>query len=84
MRNAGWDFDALRSTLLQPRADGTNPLPNGQPTDPLNYLFGSAHSGGINAVFADGSVTFISYDVDLETFNRLGNRYDGETITQSY
>ena len=45
---------------------------------------GSAHSGGINAVFADGSVSFISYDVDLETFNRLGNRGDGETNSQSY
>jgi len=33
---------------------------------------------------ADGSVTFIAYDVDLETFNRLGNRDDGEPITQNY
>jgi hypothetical protein len=35
-------------------------------------------------VFADGSVTFIKFDVDLETFNRLGNRADGEVITQEY
>ena len=80
----GWDFDAVRSTLIQPRSDSTGPPPNGQPTDPQNYPMGSAHSGGINAVFADGSVSFISYDVDLETFNRLGNRGDGETISQSY
>jgi hypothetical protein len=38
----------------------------------------------VNAMFADGSVTFIKYDVDLETFNRLGNRADGETITGDY
>jgi prepilin-type processing-associated H-X9-DG protein len=43
---------------------------------------GSAHSGGINAVFADNSVTFLTYEIDLETLNRLGNRYDGEVIPQ--
>jgi prepilin-type processing-associated H-X9-DG protein len=80
----GFDFDALRSTLTTPISDGTDPRPNGQPTDPLVYKFGSAHSGGINALFADASVGFISYSVDLETFNRLGNRADGETITAEY
>jgi prepilin-type N-terminal cleavage/methylation domain-containing protein len=76
----GWDFDALRSTLIRPRSDGTDPPPNGQPIDPLNYALGSAHSGGINAVLGDGSVTFLNYDIDLEILNRLGNRADGETI----
>jgi prepilin-type N-terminal cleavage/methylation domain-containing protein/prepilin-type processing-associated H-X9-DG protein len=85
----GWDFDSLRSTLIRPMSDGTDPPPKGapgsgtnstDPTDPLNYPLGSAHSGGINAVLADGSVTFLSYDIDLETLNRLGNRYDGETV----
>jgi prepilin-type N-terminal cleavage/methylation domain-containing protein/prepilin-type processing-associated H-X9-DG protein len=84
----GWDFDCLRSTLLPPRQDGADPATlTGDPaglTDPSCYVFGSAHAGGINAVFADGSVTFITYDVDLETFNRLGNRQDGEIITQSF
>src|SRR5439155_13876077 len=83
----GWDFDCLRTTMLRPRQDGADPpTKTGDPglTDPSSYVFGSAHAGGINAVFADGSVTFISYDVDLETFNRLGNRQDGEIITQSF
>lgn len=42
--------------------------------------FGAAHAAGINVAFADGSVQFINYDVDLETFNRLGHRHDGETV----
>jgi prepilin-type N-terminal cleavage/methylation domain-containing protein/prepilin-type processing-associated H-X9-DG protein len=83
----GWDFDGLRSTMLPPRQDGQDPATKAcDPclTDPSSYAFGSAHAGGINAVFADGSVTFISYDIDLETFNRLGNRQDGEVINQTF
>jgi prepilin-type N-terminal cleavage/methylation domain-containing protein/prepilin-type processing-associated H-X9-DG protein len=80
----GWDFDQVRSTMVQPRADGTDPPAKLDNFDLGNYALGSGHSGGINAVFADGSVTFLNYDIDLETFNRLGHRFDGETITQSY
>jgi prepilin-type N-terminal cleavage/methylation domain-containing protein/prepilin-type processing-associated H-X9-DG protein len=36
--------------------------------------FGSAHASGINAVFADGSVHSINYDVDPFIFNALGTR----------
>ena len=71
--------------MIQPRSDGEGaPQGANNPNQPSNYHFGSAHSGGINAVFGDGSVGFITYSVDLETFNRLGNRLDGETITQDY
>ena len=79
----GWDFDALRSTLIRPRSDSQDPPPGGTPEDPDNYPFGSAHSGGINAVMADGSVQFISFEIDLENFNRYGNRFDNETITEN-
>jgi prepilin-type processing-associated H-X9-DG protein len=82
----GWDFDTLRSTLIAPRPDSQTPFPpvNDTDTDVLQYPMGAAHPGGMNVVFGDGSVSSISYDVDLETFNRLGNRADGETISQSY
>lgn len=43
----------------------------------------SWHPGGINFVFADGSVHFISYDIDLLTYQNLGDRYDGYTINSS-
>ncbi len=80
----GWDFDALRSTLVPPRSDSTGETPSNDPTEVANYFLGSAHPGGFNAVFADGSVRGLNYDIDLETLNRLGNRSDGETITQDY
>ena len=80
----GWDFDALRSTLIKPRPDSTDPEPNdGNPNDPGNYPLGSAHAGGVNALFGDASVQFISYEVDLENLNRMANRLDGETVTES-
>jgi prepilin-type N-terminal cleavage/methylation domain-containing protein/prepilin-type processing-associated H-X9-DG protein len=79
----GWNYDPLRSTLIKPRQDSQDPPPDGSNfEDPGNYPFGSAHASGFNAVFADGSVTFISYDVDLENFNRLANRLDGEVINE--
>jgi prepilin-type processing-associated H-X9-DG protein len=36
--------------------------------------FGSPHTSGINAAFADGSVHSISFDVDVLVFNSLGTR----------
>jgi prepilin-type N-terminal cleavage/methylation domain-containing protein/prepilin-type processing-associated H-X9-DG protein len=79
----GWDYDPLRSTMFPLEPDGE---PKTQPPpifDPIHFQFGSAHSGGINAAFADGSVTFISYDINRENFNRMGHRYDGEVITEN-
>jgi prepilin-type processing-associated H-X9-DG protein len=54
-----------------------DPTPS-EHTNVGNYHFGSAHAAGINAAFADGSVTLINYDVDRETMNRLAHRSDGE------
>jgi prepilin-type processing-associated H-X9-DG protein len=45
--------------------------------------FGSPHPGGINAVYADGSVHSISYDVNVEVFNALGSRNGDETFASS-
>jgi prepilin-type processing-associated H-X9-DG protein len=67
----GWDYDSLRLASCIPYTD------SGGSSDFRNSP-GSAHSGGINTGFADGSVRTISYDVDPETFNRLAHRRDGE------
>ena len=42
--------------------------------------FGSAHPGGCNMVFCDGSVRTISYGVSETVHQHLGNRKDGEVI----
>ena len=44
--------------------------------------FGSAHSSGLNIALCDSSVRFISYDIDLLTFQKLGNRLDGLVLDE--
>ena len=77
----GWDFDQIRSTLIQPRPDGTGPPVTLGDSDPGNFPLGSAHPSVFNVVFADGSVSSLNFDIDLETLNRLGNRSDGEAVS---
>jgi prepilin-type processing-associated H-X9-DG protein len=43
-------------------------------------FFGSYHPGGANFVLTDGSVRFISSNVNVVTFNYLGTRSGGEVI----
>jgi prepilin-type processing-associated H-X9-DG protein len=41
---------------------------------------GSAHAGGINALFGDAHVQNVPYDIDRVTFWRLGGRDDGVVV----
>jgi prepilin-type N-terminal cleavage/methylation domain-containing protein/prepilin-type processing-associated H-X9-DG protein len=75
----GFDSNTVRTTSQPPAPDFNNASlpPNGQ------YLFGSSHTGGFNAVFADGSVHFIPYSINATVFSYLGNRSDGQVIDGS-
>jgi prepilin-type N-terminal cleavage/methylation domain-containing protein/prepilin-type processing-associated H-X9-DG protein len=42
----------------------------------------SYHSGGVNAMFMDGAVRFISNSIDRDTWRALGTRNGGEPIGQ--
>jgi prepilin-type processing-associated H-X9-DG protein len=73
----GWDPDVLRFTICQVMQD--REIAGGTDEVRLSgFRFGSAHSSGMNAGFADASVQFLSYDIDQEVFNRMGNRIDDE------
>ena len=88
----GWDPDIMRSTGFQPMSD-TDPLCfstagqycgfNGTGGQTDVWQFGSAHTSGINAVFGDGSVHYIRFEVDVVLFNALGGRADDLTVDQS-
>ena len=74
----GWDPDTLRSTICQMVPD--NDLGPRTGDRGPGFQFGSAHPGGINAGYADGSVHFLQYNTDIELLNRLAHRTDGEVI----
>jgi prepilin-type N-terminal cleavage/methylation domain-containing protein/prepilin-type processing-associated H-X9-DG protein len=85
----GFDPDTMRLTGVPPLSDSdgfcfaanTDQFCTGNGVEVL--FFGSAHSTGINAVFADGSVHQISYDIDRFLFNALGTRNGEEQIDSS-
>ncbi|MAT68248.1 MAG: hypothetical protein CMJ58_01865 [Planctomycetaceae bacterium] len=84
----GWDPDVMRCSCIQPLNDSSfNPPFTGVAGDPPGkdnvwetLVMGSAHPSGMNAVFADGSVHSVSYDVDVFVFNSLGTRNGGEVV----
>jgi prepilin-type processing-associated H-X9-DG protein len=48
------------------------------PTSPLQrHAFGSAHNGGFNMAMCDGSVDFVSLDIDPDVHVVNGGRNDG-------
>ena len=63
-------FDTLASGLPRPRPDDGS----------LGGGFGSSHTGGMNALFADGHVQLISYDIDTAVFQALCNLHDTNDI----
>ena len=69
----GWDEDSVRFTTSPPKADYSDTSSGAQ-------VFGSSHSGGLNAVFVDGSGRFIGYSINAAIFSYLGNKADGQVI----
>lgn len=46
----------------------------------LSWGFRSAHTGGAHFLLGDGSVRFISENLDYNTYQRLGGRSDGKVV----
>lgn len=79
----GFDRDNSRSTnrLHPPLRDidiESAWLPEGDSNRVITWNFGSAHQTSLNMVLCDGSVTHLSYDVDIEVFIANGSRNSGE------
>jgi len=74
--------DALGVTGLAPNSkdayNGSGALTHNR----VRGQFSSLHAGGVQFVLADGSVRFISENLSNTTYNRLGNRKDGNVVGQ--
>lgn len=65
----------------------TGTVAEGQlPNNGLGYIddFSSWHPGGINCLFADGSVHFIANTIDIYTWVALGTRAGGEIVGDDF
>jgi prepilin-type processing-associated H-X9-DG protein len=71
----GWDPDIVRYTGYQPGRDINDDEPGA--VNELGFHFGSAHATGFNVVYTDGHASTLDYNIDLVTFNALGDRRDG-------
>ena len=93
--NAGWDECVIR-WHFPPKAD-TDPTnfafingtyPNATPSNTSGNnmwrrYFGSAHTGGLNAVFGDGSVKFVRFSVDPISWMYANVIDDGQVLDAS-
>jgi prepilin-type N-terminal cleavage/methylation domain-containing protein len=52
----------------------------GDNTNVVNHAARSLHTGGVQSVFCDGSVRFVSENVNLTTWQNLGDIRDGNLI----
>ncbi|WP_298864758.1 DUF1559 domain-containing protein [uncultured Gimesia sp.] len=70
----------------QPLPDEEADDKNQNPVDPLLKVggFGSYHVGGAQFGLGDGSVRFLSENIDAALFEQLGNRADGKLIMQEF
>jgi hypothetical protein len=87
----GWDPDSVRYTGVPPISDNDQGVCwNNNPailrtcigfegSIPVLF-FGSAHTSGVNATFADASTRFINFDIDHRVFNAMGTREGEETV----
>jgi prepilin-type N-terminal cleavage/methylation domain-containing protein/prepilin-type processing-associated H-X9-DG protein len=46
----------------------------------ITLMFGSQHTGGAHFLMGDGSVHFLSENINLATYQRLGSKNDGRPI----
>jgi prepilin-type N-terminal cleavage/methylation domain-containing protein/prepilin-type processing-associated H-X9-DG protein len=90
---AGTEFPLNSSFkhLLTLLAGGCNDGENVSGTDPVSCAcdarttnFSSAHIGGVNFAFCDGSVRFISQNISLVTLQALSTRAGNEVIAEDY
>ncbi len=77
----GWNHGGNALRLTNP-ATRINLFRNPDPANPQfsNAAFGSQHVGGSQFLMCDGSVKFVSENVDALSYQNAGSRNDGQSI----
>ena len=85
-RNFGWgDAESMWYATTAPinfptcSPTGTGCMSRGEVWN-TNFGFKSMHTGGAHFVLGDGSVQFISENINMLTYARLGDRFDGGVV----
>jgi prepilin-type N-terminal cleavage/methylation domain-containing protein len=76
--NSGWDEDMSRFGYQSPEPDKLHP--DSTQATFWSRRFGGPHSGGVQMVRADGSVTLVPYTVDALTWFNFCRMNDGQPI----
>lgn len=79
----GWAYGGpatLLSTQYAPGASGTINYTNANATSRHFSEAGSAHTGFVNVLMCDGSARNFSVNIDLRTWNNLGNMSQGSPV----
>jgi prepilin-type N-terminal cleavage/methylation domain-containing protein len=76
----GWDPDTIRTPAFEMGPD-REPQTATEP-DSLCRGIGAVHTAGVNAVFGDGTVRTVSYDIEPKVLNWLVHRADGQSIPE--
>jgi prepilin-type N-terminal cleavage/methylation domain-containing protein/prepilin-type processing-associated H-X9-DG protein len=82
-----WSFrgdDSLDDESLPEHEYQPPPLPDGTPGALVVGGFESQHVGGAQFAFGDGSVRYLSQEIDAVTYQRMGHRADGELIDDRF
>lgn len=76
-----WGSFQASSVVLIESLNGSAALPNGQTTYSVQNRFaGSHHTGGAFFAFCDGSIRFLTNEIDLANYRLIGSRADGQVL----
>jgi prepilin-type N-terminal cleavage/methylation domain-containing protein len=79
----GFQDDVVRWGAFPPARDGRYPAYTPATEHPHIWQFGSSHPAGFQAVFADGAVHLIRFEIDPTVFRYVCSRNDGQVLDLS-
>jgi len=79
-RGLSWIYGLAQSTTFNTYFPPNSPIPDCHTNGQGRFKSNSGHSGGVNVVYCDGTVRFVSNGITLATWQALSTRAGGETV----